>query len=108
MDDFVEYWNNHIVRYQNDKELPSGAAPNTVFSYPGNYSLEHCGVPVDREIVEGLRETMEGKTRTECFSWVTDEFAAEAELAYEQIGSPELHYIEGWRIFIDIYNVLTA
>ena len=37
-------WNTHRIRVQKDAFLPNGI-PNHVYSFPGKYGLEECGMP---------------------------------------------------------------
>ena len=41
----VSVWNNHRVRKQKDKELPSGV-PEHIYTCPEQHGGEKCGIPV--------------------------------------------------------------
>ncbi|KAJ3978906.1 hypothetical protein F5890DRAFT_1576117 [Lentinula detonsa] len=88
---FVDYWNNHKTRTQRTANIPSGAAPNTVFDFPENYGLINCGIKVDLQ---------------DCYRWVSDEFNHTAGNAYAQLGSPLLTHNSAWQIFIDMLHIL--
>lgn len=95
----MDYWNTHRVRKQGDKILPSGTTPADIFRFPENYSLGHYGVPIDRDVLQHLRESIP-MSREVCFAFVDSEFDECAKEIYESIGSPSLTMSEGWTVFI--------
>ncbi|KAI1781874.1 hypothetical protein LXA43DRAFT_590306 [Ganoderma leucocontextum] len=97
-DKFKQYWNCHRVRGQRKKELPSGATPLDVYENPEAYGYDDLSIPVEHEVVEGLRQQLE-VTRSEAFRFVDDEFKAAAEEVYSEIGKPILAIDQGWAIF---------
>jgi hypothetical protein len=99
LDLFTKYWNNHKVRKQSGKELPSGVAPFEVWRFPARFGLIRAGIKVDPAVVEELRSRIP-ISREECFRWVTDEFDARATAAYRAIGEPKLTLQDGWSIFM--------
>lgn len=105
-DRFRDWWNNHRVRKQNEKILPSGTTPEKIFKYPQKYSLEHCGVKVDADTVTALRASLP-RTREECFAFVDAEFSGVASGVYQQIGAPVMHLRSGWKIFEEMLCILS-
>ncbi|KAE9390278.1 hypothetical protein BT96DRAFT_833657 [Gymnopus androsaceus JB14] len=105
--EFKEYWNHHRPRRQHDKILPSGEFPIKVFKFPDNYGLKHCASakPGCWEVVQHLRGTLD-KTKEECFRWVSDEFDVQAQVVYEELGSPELKIVSGWSVFCSMLAIL--
>ncbi|KAJ6560679.1 hypothetical protein B0H10DRAFT_2169414 [Mycena sp. CBHHK59/15] len=98
LDNFVEYWNNHKIRNQRNKLLPSGFSPNYVSDFPEKFGLTYFGVPALQHLVDALRENIP-KSREECYRWVTDEFEAKAWEVYHGIGAPPFALTDGWTIF---------
>ncbi|KAJ7315803.1 hypothetical protein DFH08DRAFT_715290, partial [Mycena albidolilacea] len=98
LDNFVEYWNNHKIRTQHNKLLPSGFSPNFICDFPERFGLTHFGVPVSTDLVEALRENIP-KTREECYRWVSDEFDMKALEIYNHIGAPKFILTDGWTIY---------
>ncbi|KAJ7105543.1 hypothetical protein C8R44DRAFT_942644, partial [Mycena epipterygia] len=98
LDDFVEYWNNHKIRTQRNKQLPSGFSPNYIYDFPDKFGLTYFGVPAPQDLVDALRENIP-KNRKECYRWVSDEFEVKAWEAYYTIGAPKFVLTEGWTIF---------
>ncbi|KAJ3804980.1 hypothetical protein F5876DRAFT_70192 [Lentinula aff. lateritia] len=105
VNEFKDYWNFHRPHHLEGKLLPTAHFPNKIFNFPENYGLKHCGVKVDVEVVEYLRQTL-GKSREECLRWVPDEFELQAQAAYEQLGEPELKITSGWTIFCSMLAIL--
>ncbi|KAF8586755.1 hypothetical protein K439DRAFT_1340008 [Ramaria rubella] len=95
-DDFFDYWMKHHVQNQNQKLMPSGVSPKELYMSPEDYGGRPMGIPITNpEVIPALRETL-SCTREEAFHWVSDEFAAAAENAYIEIGSPtSQHYLHG-------------
>ncbi|KAK1222607.1 hypothetical protein PQX77_014542 [Marasmius sp. AFHP31] len=103
LDDFVDYWNKHKTRPQPGVRT-SGTTPNQIMACPTLYGLVDCGIPVNMDAVNALRSRL--PPREEVFRWVSDEFAAIAQAAYEVTGSPCLTgpnaFGNGWRIFAEL------
>jgi hypothetical protein len=80
--------------------MPSGATPTDIFTSPEAYGGRSFAIPVPKEAVEKLRETI-GMTREEAFRWpgVDAEFDAAAYRAYAELGSPELTSATAWTVF---------
>ncbi|KAJ6491125.1 hypothetical protein C8R45DRAFT_1062181 [Mycena sanguinolenta] len=98
LDDFVNYWNNHKIRTQHNKLLPSGVSPNYICDFPEKFGLVHFGVPAPQHLVDTLRQNIP-KSREECYQWVSDEFDSPAWEVYVDIGGPEFILTDGWTIF---------
>ncbi|KAJ7655913.1 hypothetical protein B0H17DRAFT_956234, partial [Mycena rosella] len=98
LDDFVEYWNDHKIRTQHNKQLPSGFSPNYIYDFPDKFSLTYFVVPVPQDLVDALRENIP-KNREECYRWVSDDFEVKAWEAYYMIGAPKFVLTDGWTIF---------
>jgi hypothetical protein len=98
LDNFVEYWNNHKIRTQPNKFLPSGFSLNFICDFPERFGLTHFGVPVSMDLVEALRENIP-KMREECYRWVSDEFDMKALEIYNHIGAPKFILTDGWTIY---------
>ncbi|KAJ7883937.1 hypothetical protein B0H14DRAFT_3746214 [Mycena olivaceomarginata] len=98
LDDFVDYWNNHKIRTQRNKLLPSGFSPNYICDFPDRFGLTHFGTPAPSEFVDALGQNIP-KSRAECYRWVSDEFDERASEIYDHIRAPKLLLTEGWTIF---------
>ncbi|KAJ7161858.1 hypothetical protein C8R43DRAFT_880590 [Mycena crocata] len=98
LDAFKDYWNYHKSRPNSKKTLPSGVAPLQIFRNPEEYGLERMSVPVEAEVVEGLRDGL-ACSREEAFRWVPDDFNEAARNVYKTLNSPKLEPSRGWEIF---------
>ncbi|KAJ6624691.1 hypothetical protein B0H10DRAFT_2174430 [Mycena sp. CBHHK59/15] len=98
LDDFVEYWNDHKIRTQRGKLLPSGVSPNYSCDFPERFGLTKFGEPAPQHFVDALRQNIP-KSREECYRWVSDDFDTKAWEVYGEIGSPKLILTDGWTIF---------
>jgi hypothetical protein len=80
--------------------MPSGVRPNDLWADPEAYGGIRCGVPIPNaeEITEALRAELT-QTRDEVFRWVSVEFDEAAEVAYNQLGRPDMRMTNGWNIF---------
>ncbi|KAF8578823.1 hypothetical protein K439DRAFT_1361130, partial [Ramaria rubella] len=97
-DNFFEYWTKHRVQNQNQKLMPSGVSPKELYMNPEDYGGRPMGIPImNPEVIPALRET--SCMREEAFCWVSDKFAAAAENAYIEIGSPACTALTAWHIF---------
>lgn len=105
LDDLKQSFNYNATRYQRNKKLPSGVAPQIVYDFPDRYGLEFLGCEVDPAAIETLRSGV-GISREEAFRWVSEEFDAWATEVYKQIGSPELECDNGWSIFNQMLRLL--
>ncbi|KAJ6480196.1 hypothetical protein C8R45DRAFT_933130 [Mycena sanguinolenta] len=101
LDEFCVYWNNHRVRTQKDKNMPSGHVPADAFSHPGNYGGLDCRIHVPPAAVEDMRNilTAEVGPKDEHLSWFGAEFGQVAQGIYEQIGKPTLSLETAWDVF---------
>ena len=95
---FVEYWNNHKIRYQSTKPNMSGQTPQHAFTVP-KPPVEECRIAVPQEAIDALRNTIP-VSRDDAMRWVDPSFEQAAKEAYITIGSPSLHNMRtGWSIF---------
>ncbi|KAF7359598.1 hypothetical protein MVEN_00683600 [Mycena venus] len=101
LDEFRTYWNQHQVRSQPNKNMPSGHVPADVLEHPELFGGINCFIKVPKETLADLRVflTEEVGPRSEHLQWVDDEFAAIAEAVYESIGSPHITLANSWEIF---------
>lgn len=90
----VTVWNNHRVRKQKGKELPTGI-PEHIYHCPEQYGGEKCGFPITEQqlmevanlsnVLDNTDDYLEPNFRTECARHIpdTDEIEpAEAANAY--------------------------
>ncbi|KAJ6474518.1 hypothetical protein DFH09DRAFT_953200 [Mycena vulgaris] len=98
LNDFVEYWNDHKIRSQHRKLLPSGFSPNYICDFPDKFGLTDFATPVPQHLVDELRVNIP-KSREDCYRWVSDKFDTMAWEIHGLIGAPKFLLTDGWTIF---------
>jgi hypothetical protein len=107
LDQFVEYWNNHKIRFQRDKPNMSGSTPRHAFTVPAAPAQE-SGIVVDQVVIDALRAQIP-VSRAEAMRWVDDSFDVTASVAYNNIGSPPLDNVQsGWDIFSSMATMINS
>ena len=109
LDKYKEYWNNHTVRRQKNKDLPSGTSPTQIWTCPTHLrpTARDCRVYVRQELIRELRDQIGGEEgHRQAYEFVTAEFRAQADGAYVAIGSPPIMLGTAWAIFTSVVNVL--
>ena len=111
LDEYRQYWNNHTVRRQKKKDLPSGTSPTHIWTCPTNVrpTARDCRVHVRRELINELRNQIGGEEgRRQAYEFVTPEFCAEADEAYIDLGSPPITLVGAWKLFFAVVAVLRS
>ncbi|KAJ6605072.1 hypothetical protein B0H10DRAFT_1957292 [Mycena sp. CBHHK59/15] len=67
----LHYWNDHKIRTQRGKLLPSSVSPNYSCNFPERFGLTKFGEPAPQHFVDALRQNIP-KSREECYRWVDD------------------------------------
>jgi hypothetical protein len=96
LDTLKDRFNNHVVRKDRNKKLPSGVAPNIAFILHENYGSEDCLQLVNRDIVWGLMQDIGGE---DLIRFVSVEYAAIARTAFESLGHEKLSFHNIWTVF---------
>ena len=52
---FVEYWNSHRIRSQENLEIPTGV-PNHIFNFPEKYGGKNMGIPLAHDQLQDVAE----------------------------------------------------
>ncbi|KAF8156751.1 hypothetical protein B0H34DRAFT_808164 [Crassisporium funariophilum] len=105
LDVFVEFWNNHRIRFQSKKSNVSGTTPRQAFTVPQLFGGKDCRIVVDQTTIDALRAEIPVSCE-DAMRWVDDEFAFQAQVVYEAIGSPTLVPLSGWTIFAQLLHEL--
>ncbi|KAJ7895785.1 hypothetical protein B0H13DRAFT_2234542 [Mycena leptocephala] len=101
LDEFRIWWNQHQIRSQPNKNMPSGHVPADALKYPELYGGINCFIKLPKETIAELRQflTEEVGPRSEHLDWVDAEFAALAESVRKSLGSPQITLTNNWEIF---------
>ncbi|KAJ7792503.1 hypothetical protein B0H14DRAFT_2930834 [Mycena olivaceomarginata] len=97
LDQFCEQ-NNHRIRKQKNKILPSGGTPNEFCSNPTAYGGKDCLILVDEDVIDQLLEEARAEAH-EHMRYVDDEFDVLAQEAYMTLGEPEITLQNAWTVF---------
>lgn len=96
LESLKDRFNNHRVRTDKGKYLPSGVSPNIAFSlyhkYRGENGLQH----VDREVIAKLMEDIGGE---DLIRFVSVDYAAHAQQIYNNLDFPKLSLSNIWDVF---------
>jgi hypothetical protein len=96
LDDLKERFNNHVVRLDRNKHIPSGVAPNVAYSLHEQYGGEDCLQPVDRAVIRQLMTDLGGE---DLIRFVSAEYAARAQAVFELLGIQDLTLQNVWHVF---------
>lgn len=111
LDESKLYWNNHKIRRQKNKQMPSGHIPIDVFENPEAYHLEDCRIPVPPNMLTDLREDLTEQVgpRSQYFSWYSDHFDDLAQQTFDalHIGRQGIELENAWTVFKRMADVLT-
>ncbi|KAG2133446.1 hypothetical protein BD769DRAFT_1627428 [Suillus cothurnatus] len=91
-----EQFNNHRVRKDSSKKLPSGVSPNVAFALHVEYQAENCLQVVDCEVVRQLMESIGGE---DLIRFVSVEYENHAQTIFTNLGFKELSFHNVWNIF---------
>jgi len=96
LDKLRDHFNNHVVRTDRNKIIPSGVSPNVAYALPEEYSGEDCLQPVDRQVVHELMEKLGGE---QLLYFVTREYAEEAQAVFDTLHINDLSLQNVWHVF---------
>ena len=82
LNELKDRFNNHIVRCDRSKLIPSGVAPNVVFSLHEQYGGEDCLQPVDPGVIHRLMEELGGE---ELIQFVSPAYASKAQAIFNTL-----------------------
>ena len=99
-DNFMKEHNSYRVRKDNGKAGPSGMSRNTA-CLPETWGGENCLLPVDKEVIQRIKEEMGGD---ELLEFVSQEFSKCAEAAYHTLGVQKLSFENIWQVFMDLHE----
>lgn len=91
------------MRKDNAKPGPSGMSHNEAFSMPEAWGGHNCLLPVNVEVIREIKEAMGGDS---LLDFVTPEFAAQCQAAYDTLGISELTLENVWTVFVALYPLL--
>ncbi|KAJ7512435.1 hypothetical protein B0H11DRAFT_2151906 [Mycena galericulata] len=110
LDEFRAWWNQHRVRLQWDKNMPSAHVPAHVFEHPSHVGGIDCRIRIPKEAVSELRGylTEEVGSRESHLGWpgITAEFETMAQAAWVDVEKPNMSLESAWDIFAKMSAVI--
>ncbi|KZP06766.1 hypothetical protein FIBSPDRAFT_914630 [Athelia psychrophila] len=103
LDTLKERFNNHIVRKDKEKKLPSGTSPWMAYTLHEKYGGQNCLQPVDRDFVKSVMEDLGGE---DLIRFVSVEYAALAADVMEYVGFGKLTFHNVWLVFSAMMPIL--
>jgi hypothetical protein len=88
-------FNDHRVRTDRSKQLPSGTSPNIAMAMPWKFQGEDCLQRVDVGIVSELMDMI----GDEALQFVTPEYANRARGIFQSLGVEKLTFLTVWQVF---------
>lgn len=105
LDTLKARFNNHVVRLDRSKLIPSGVAPSVALSLYEDYGAENHLEPVDRDIIHQLMEELGGE---ELIQFVTAEYSAKAQVIFDSLGIQDLTLQNIWHVFQAILPLMLS
>jgi len=107
LDSFRHYANNHRIRKQKDKRLPSGVTPSFAYTFPEHFGGEDCLQPVDMQVIEEILEDMKPKAE-QLMDWgVPPEFEARAQAGFDSLEIKEVTITTVWVVFTALLHFVS-
>ncbi|KAK7001070.1 hypothetical protein R3P38DRAFT_2559293 [Favolaschia claudopus] len=98
LDQFCNEQNNHRIRKQKEKLLPSGGSPNQFYANPQKYGGKDCLIKVPAEEIDELLDEAR-EAAHEHMKFVDDDFDILAHDAYDALGKPDITLQNAWVVF---------
>lgn len=100
LDELRERLNNHIVRRDKNKKLPSGASPRVNMALYAERGGEWCLQTVhDVNFLQQLKASVGGE---ELIQFVSHEYAAHAQSIFNSLAYGKLSFENVWHVFSDM------
>lgn len=110
LDEFRIWWNQHTIRRQANKDMPSGHVPQDAVDHPEMFGGIDCLIQVPHDVIDDLRQylTEEVGPRDQFLQFYPYDFEPVASQAYQIIGSPQISLITAWSVFTKMSDVIEA
>ncbi|KAF9444025.1 hypothetical protein P691DRAFT_678367, partial [Macrolepiota fuliginosa MF-IS2] len=104
LDDFRTWWNQHKVRKQKEKKMPSGHIPVDAVKHCSRFGGHNCLIKVSEDAILDMRIVLEDEvgSRKANMEWYNEAFGEAAAEAYNAIGRPQVSLQNAWEIFLQL------
>lgn len=110
LDEFCVWWNQHTVRQQPDKDMPSGHVPQDALEHPQLFGGLDCLIRLPKESIDNLRQYLaeEVGPREKFQQFFPNEFILVATQVHSALGSPEISLLTAWSIFTKMSDIIES
>ncbi|KAG8893578.1 hypothetical protein FRB99_001859, partial [Tulasnella sp. 403] len=105
VNNYVDQFNDHVVRKQMEKVGPSNCSPNYAFDHPGEYGGVNNYIPLDVNVIDSLREGHAGERAVRFFPPWAEQIAAGL---FQSAGLPQVTVDNAWTTFVAMRNTFVA
>lgn len=91
------------MRKDNNKPGPSGMSRNTAYALPEKWGGRACLMPVDVDVIRGIKESMGGDALLAFTSAVFDQ---RAQIVYDSLAVVDLNFDNVWDVFTAMYPLV--
>ena len=108
LDGFRTWWNQHRVRAQRAKNMPSGHVPSDTFANPGSWGGLDCGIKIPMETIIALRLHLEneGGSRSSHMDFIPTSLTQFIGIVYKTLDLPEIKWTNSWEVFGRLVDAL--
>ena len=108
LNDFQTWWNQHRIRSQPNKDMPSGHVPAHALRHPEQFAGLNCLIPVPTEAVQELRKILveDVGSYEDHMSWYSPDFRRLAEETYVKLSHPPITLDNAWKVFQSMSNAM--
>jgi hypothetical protein len=108
LDDFQTWWNQHRIRSQPSKNMPSGHVPAHALRHPEQFAGLNCLIQVPTEAVQELRKILEEDVGSyeDNMSWFSEDFRQLAENTFAELSHPAITLDNAWKVFQSMSNAI--
>ena len=108
LNDFQTWWNQHRIRSQSNKNMPSGHVPAHALAHPEQFAGLNCLIPVSTEALQELRKILKEDVGSyeDHMSWYSQDFCQLADETYAKLSHPAITLDNAWKIFQSMSNII--
>lgn len=105
LDALKNKFNDHKVRTDRSKLIPSGVAPSVAYSLHEAYGGENCLEPVNKDVIHQLMEELGGK---DLLHFVPAVYDAKAIEVFESLNIVDLNLQNVWDVFQSMLPLMVS
>lgn len=108
LDEFCVWWNQHTVRRQPDKDMPSGHVPQDAVEHPQLFGGIDCLIRIPKDTIDDMRQYLaeEVGPREKFQQFFPAEFQLIASDVHAAIGNPQITLLTAWSVFTKMSDAI--